>query len=104
MLRVLSLSNERLLEISELMIQRTIQNMILGADSPVIGKTLRDLNLRTATGATVLAVIRNENAITNPGGELQFQVNDVLVLWGGHQQLADAMRILKAESEHSAHG
>jgi len=101
MLRGLSLSQERLLEISELMIQSTIQNMILGADSPVLGKSLQELNLRTATGATILAVIRNENAITNPGGELQFQEKDVLVWWGGHQELSDATRILKGEPPSS---
>jgi K+/H+ antiporter YhaU regulatory subunit KhtT len=103
MLRGLSLSRERLLEISELMIQSTIQNIILSPDSPVLGKTLRDLNLRTQTGATVLAVIRDQNATTNPGGEFQFQANDVLVLWGGHQELADAIRILKGEETHSGH-
>ena len=59
-----------------------------------VGKTLVALDVRGATGATVLAIARErEGAIVPTGWEI-LRVDDVLVLAGTHQAVADARRLL----------
>jgi len=94
MLRGLSLSQERLLKITELFLKSTVQQFVISAESPAARKTLRETDLRNRTGVTVIAVIRNEEAITNPDADFRLAANDLLVLWGAHQQLAEAEELL----------
>ena len=89
MLRGLSLSQERLLKISELFLKSTVQQLVLADNSPAARTTLRELNLRGETGATVLVVIRGDMANNNPDPNFRLEVGDVLVLWGAHQQHRD---------------
>jgi len=48
--------------------------------SPAAGKTLRDLNLRRATGATVLAVRRGAQVEANPSPDTRLEGGDRLVI------------------------
>ena len=68
--------------------------MVLNEKSAAVNRSLLELDLRKETGATIIAVIRGDKAINNPGGEFRLEPNDILVLWGAHQQLADAMKKL----------
>lgn len=95
MLRGLSLSQERLLKISELLLKSTVQQYVLQPGSPAVNITLRQLNLRGESGATILVAIRGDTANNNPDPDFRFEAGDVLVLWGGHQQLADAVHRLE---------
>jgi CPA2 family monovalent cation:H+ antiporter-2 len=94
MLRGLSLSQERLLKISEMFLKSTVQQIVILPDSPAKNKSLLELDLRKATGASVIAVLRGETAFNNPGAEFRLEENDVVVLWGAHEQLAEAMKKL----------
>jgi CPA2 family monovalent cation:H+ antiporter-2 len=94
MLRGLSLSQERLLKLSELFLKSTVQQVVVGGGSPAANRSVRELDLRKKTGATIIAVIRENTVITNPGADYVLQQNDILVLWGDHQQLVEAERIL----------
>jgi CPA2 family monovalent cation:H+ antiporter-2 len=94
MLRGLSLTQERLLKISELFLKSTVQQIVITPDSPGNNKTLQELDLRKETGASVIAVIRGETAVNNPGADFRLQENDVVVLWGAHEQLGQAMKQL----------
>lgn len=99
MLRGLSLSQERLLKISELFLKSTVQQCVLAEHSPAAHTTLRELNLRGETGATVLVVIRGDLANNNPDPDFRLQAGDVLVLWGAHQQLSEAMKKLSPQQQ-----
>jgi K+:H+ antiporter len=94
MLRGLSLTQERLMKLSELFLKSTVAQVIVDSNSPAKNKSLRDLDLRRHTGATIIAVIRGEKAITNPDADFELQEQDMMVLWGAHQQLADAYDLL----------
>jgi len=94
MLRGLSITQERLMKLSELFLKSTVQQVMVTAGSTAKGRTLRDLDLRRETGATIIAVIRRDKAHTNPSADFLVQENDTLVLWGAHQQLADAVKML----------
>ena len=46
----------------------------------------------------MIAIVRNGEAITNPGAEFTLQVDDILVLLGAHKELDTAADLLTAET------
>ena len=62
--------------------------------STVVGKSLRALNLRAATGATLIAVRRGPKLINSPGPEFQFAGGDCAFLVGDAAQISRAIDIL----------
>ena len=70
----------------------------LSAGSPAVGRTLASLNLRGATGATVLAIARNPEGVLVPTGHEELRVDDVLALAGTHEAVAAARAVLSGES------
>jgi CPA2 family monovalent cation:H+ antiporter-2 len=66
----------------------------LADDAPAVGKTLRDLDLRAKTGATLLAVRRDAALTAVPAADFQLNAGDVLVLAGSGPQIADAVRMI----------
>ncbi len=67
----------------------------LEATSPAVGKTLRELDLRRRSGATVIAVVRGERSHTNPPPELRLEAGDALVLVGSHVEIDRAFELLE---------
>lgn len=67
------------------------ESYLLPADSPALGRTLAELNLRAATGATAIAVRRGEKTITNPPPDFRFAAQDVVTVMGDSPQLARAI-------------
>jgi K+/H+ antiporter YhaU regulatory subunit KhtT len=63
-------------------------------DSWSNGKQLDNLNLTQQTGATLIAVVRDNHAQPNPAGDLRITTEDVLILFGRHAQVDKAMRLL----------
>lgn len=63
-------------------------------NSPVVGQTLATLNLRANTGATVIAVRRAGETVTNPGPNFAFVVQDIAILLGERTQLDQAILAL----------
>jgi TrkA domain protein len=50
--------------------------------SPVVGRTIGDVGVRTQTGASILAVERGEETIANPTPGTELLAGDVLVVVG----------------------
>jgi CPA2 family monovalent cation:H+ antiporter-2 len=73
----------------------TTDSVLLGPEHKAVGMTLRRLDLRSRTGATVLAVVRGDEPMTSPAADLEFEADDVLVLVGGHAALDAAFDILE---------
>jgi CPA2 family monovalent cation:H+ antiporter-2 len=63
------------------------------ADSPAVGKTLAQLNLRALSGATVLSILRGEQGVAVTGHE-PLEVGDVLALAGTHDAVTAATGML----------
>jgi CPA2 family monovalent cation:H+ antiporter-2 len=61
-----------------------------------VGKQIRELELRTRTGATAVALRRNGETIVSPEPELEFRPDDELLLIGSAAQLAQARGYLAA--------
>jgi monovalent cation:H+ antiporter-2, CPA2 family len=102
MLRGISLDQENLGRIASLFAGATVDNIQLQAGSPASGKTLKELDIRHATGATVIAIVRNGEAITNPGPDYTLQIDDILVLLGAHRDLDEAVRLLTQRGQADA--
>jgi K+/H+ antiporter YhaU regulatory subunit KhtT len=64
-----------------------IEDLAMPIDSPSAGKTLDALDIRRATGVTVLAVLRDGNPVVSPPGELALVAGDHLLALGTGEQL-----------------
>ncbi len=103
MLRGLSLDQENLTRLASLFAGATVDNIQITADAPAAGKSLRELDIRKNTGATVIAIARNGEAITNPGPDFTIEPEDIMVLLGAHRDLDAAASLLtrgKTEGEN----
>jgi TrkA domain protein len=58
------------------------------------GKTIAEGQIRTRTGASVVAVIRGETSIPGPGPDFRFQAGDVVLLMGSDRAVEAAERLL----------
>lgn len=70
--------------------------------SPAVGKLIRELQLRTRTGASVVGIERNGASIVNPGPDEEIRVEDKLLLLGSSDQLVqatDLFRLTPAEPD-----
>jgi len=64
--------------------------------SPAVGRTLKQLNLRGRTGATVLALTRPDGGVIVPTAREQLRAGDVLALAGTHEAIAAARKTLQS--------
>jgi monovalent cation:H+ antiporter-2, CPA2 family len=93
-LRGLRLQGKQLDELSQFLVGTTTDIFSIVEDSPVVGQSLDEVNLRTRTGATVIAVVRGGKSYHNLSGDFALAGGDVLVLLGDHKALDDAAQIL----------
>jgi monovalent cation:H+ antiporter-2, CPA2 family len=66
----------------------------LGRQAPSIGRSLKELNLRGLTGATVLAIERGAGEVVFPSAEEVLREGDVLVLTGTGDAVSAAADLL----------
>ncbi|GMU43875.1 MAG: cation:proton antiporter [Xanthomonadales bacterium] len=67
---------------------------VFATGNPWVGRTLGEINLRAVTGATVLAIRRGEGSVLTPDGKQALQSDDILVLAGTHDAIAQARSLL----------
>jgi len=67
------------------------------SSSPVVGKTVGELRLRSVTGATLVSVRRAGKLILNPGPDLRFEADDTAIFLGDKSQMNRAMCMLDPE-------
>ncbi|MBI4269369.1 MAG: potassium transporter, partial [Candidatus Rokubacteria bacterium] len=58
------------------------------------GRSLAELDLRRASGATPLALVRDGTTLSSPGAEVTVQAGDTLVLLGTNVQVERALALL----------
>jgi CPA2 family monovalent cation:H+ antiporter-2 len=68
----------------------------LSEGAHAVGKTLAELDLRTRTGASVLAIVRERQEIAAPRGGVRLEARDVLALAGSRAAVAAACRLLES--------
>jgi CPA2 family monovalent cation:H+ antiporter-2 len=63
----------------------------------LLGRTIGDLGVRSETGASILAVVRGDEVIPNPGANLALQAGDAVGVLGTPQQRAAFRAIANAD-------
>jgi CPA2 family monovalent cation:H+ antiporter-2 len=63
--------------------------------SYLAGRSIRELQVRTRTGASVVAVQRDGHSVSNPSPDFLIQTRDILVLLGNSGQLESAVDYLE---------
>jgi len=59
----------------------------LATDHPLVGQTLEEANLRVRTGASVVAILRNNELMANPKSMTDFEAGDRVGLIGDREQI-----------------
>jgi CPA2 family monovalent cation:H+ antiporter-2 len=87
MLRAPSLPHAGKGEIAEALAGASTETLVVGAESAGAGKTIGELKLRSMTGASVIALVRDGRTELNPGPDLRLRPEDVIVLLGTPEQV-----------------
>lgn len=95
MLRSTSLPLVEMNRLAEAFAETSTETVFIGDDSPSVGRTLKELDLRNRTGATATAVVRNGNMEINPGPEFRIEADDILVLIGQPGQIGPAAEYVR---------
>lgn len=78
--------------------QLDLEWVVLDEGSPLVGKTLLESQLRKRTGASVVAVLRDGEAIANPPIDTRFAVGDTVVIIGTPEQGEAARQALEGDA------
>ena len=73
-----------------------LETVTMPAGAVAAGKLIRELQLRTATGASIVGIEREGVAVINPGPDEELQVGDRVLMLGTAEQLASARDLLEA--------
>lgn len=71
-----------------------LSEFLVPANSKFCGKTLKELSIRSESGAAIVGIVRGEITINVPGGERHIYPNDKLVVAGTDTQMADFQQML----------
>jgi len=72
--------------------------LVLAPGAPAVGKSLAELDLRAKTGASVLAITRGADGMSNPSPHEALREGDVLALTGSDAAMAAARELLLGAS------
>jgi K+:H+ antiporter subunit KhtT len=72
----------------------SIQWVTIPLRRSMAGRTIADGEIRTRTGASVVAVIRGDQSIPGPGPDFRFEPGDVVLLMGSEPAVEAAERLL----------
>jgi TrkA domain protein len=86
--------NERLARLREQVEGIATEGVLLPADSPYAGRTLGDAQIRSRTGASVVAVVRHEEVTPSPTPSFRFQAGDKVIVVGTDKGVAAVARLL----------
>ncbi len=75
----------------------SIQWVTIEAGAGLAGRTIADGQIRTRTGASVVAVIRGEQSIPGPGPDFALAPGDVVLLMGADQAVEAAEQLVLGE-------
>lgn len=89
-------------ELAAMLQHAVLQRVSIGPDSPAAGQLLSELQLRTKTGVSVVAIERNEESRVNPDAHEEIRSGDSLLLIGTPDQLGEAKTVLCKDDDPPA--
>ncbi|MCB0075880.1 MAG: cation:proton antiporter [Anaerolineales bacterium] len=91
---------ESLQLLNQLRQSSTVEWVTVPDNSPLVGQTLTESQIRSKSGATVVAVLRGEQMVSNPPKNYRFDVGDRVGAMGSVEQLAH----LRSLAQHEPQG
>ncbi len=85
-------------QLNELLAKGLTETFYVDEHCICCNKSLKELDLRIATGATVITIIRGNEVINNPSGDTVLLAGDTLVINGTHQSVSAAVELLNGNS------
>ena len=85
---------ERLARLREQVEGIATEGIVLGPESPYVGRTLGDSQLRSRTGASVVAVVRHSEVTPSPTPSFRFQAGDKVIVVGTVDGVSAATGVL----------
>jgi hypothetical protein len=73
-----------------------IEWMIVPASSPIVGQSIGEARIRQRTGASIVALMRSSETLSNPGPETVLKMDDIVGVLGTLSQ-REAFRTLIEE-------
>ncbi len=86
-------------QLARMLKQASLQRIRIAADAPASGKLLSELQLRTRSGASVVAIERGDDSLINPEPGEEIQSGDILLLIGTREQIEGARTLLCDQDE-----
>jgi TrkA domain protein len=86
---------EKLAELSDAFAGLVGEQIKILPGSPYAERTLGDTQARTRTGASIVAVVRDDEVIASPRPDFRFQLNDVVVVVGTPENTAAVATLLR---------
>jgi CPA2 family monovalent cation:H+ antiporter-2 len=74
--------------------EANLETVTVTPASPAAGKLIRELQLRTRTGASIVGIERKGASLINPGPDEELQAGDQVLLLGSRSQLDAAKAAL----------
>ncbi|WP_152039799.1 cation:proton antiporter regulatory subunit [Salinigranum salinum] len=72
-------------DLGEVLSDARLKWVSLPGESPIVGRTIGDVGVRTRTGVSILAVERDKRTIANPTPGTELLADDVLVVVGSEE-------------------
>lgn len=93
MLRSLSREATSCLDLELCLPNVEIKSFRITGDSPLVGKTLAETQMRKIYGVTLLAIRRKDRILSNPDPETVFRPNDILFVVGKPDRIAEVITL-----------
>jgi len=81
-------------QLSPPLTEANLDAVTLPADSAIAGKLIRELALRTVTGASIVCIERQNTRSLNPGPDEEILAGNKVLLLGSQEQLTMAKQLL----------
>lgn len=86
---------EKLTDISKAFAGLVGEQIAIQPDSPYAGRPLGDTQARTRTGASIVAVVRDQIVHASPRPDFRFEVGDIVVVVGTPDNTASVAALLR---------
>lgn len=88
---------KKLFEHADIITDIEFQGHRIATGSPLIGKSIAEIKIRSRTGSTVIGVKREDEVYTNPSPSFVFQEGDIVLFTGDSQQIAKALQCMRED-------
>jgi CPA2 family monovalent cation:H+ antiporter-2 len=97
-LRRVELPVKSLPEKCEIITDIETETYLIGEKTPAAGLSIRDLKIRSTTGATVIAVRRDGEILPSPDPNFVFQKGDIVYFIGEREKVLKAIELLEGSN------